>query len=480
MVIQMTRAEYEAKYGTPPPVPPKQQFVPPPKTPTSNKIANFLGAKGITEQFGASLARAKAPKAEKSFVEFPKPKEVVGSAIQFGANFLPGAGVGAGLGTKVAVGAGTGLAFDVGSKLQVGKPIQEAFKPGIATAVGASIPVIGAAIKPATRIIGRLVKGLGSGLSGVSTKTIDKIVTNPQTAQRASEAIQKSGNAKVLEENAKTVMRGVSTIKKEARKAFGEGLESLAEADINPTLFRKGTQTLLDKYGIRTTEKGAKLANFEFNDPKNLTKANELLKRLNTVKLDGKSLRKLADDVEASAYKIATGDERLSFNAFVKDLSNTLKKTVSEATPKFGEINKKFSTDIQLAETIEDIFGKVKFGNLRETVRASKRLEGLFAQTGIAPEVIDDFLNRIGLSPEDFKTTEAVRQITNKITGTNPKGLNFAELTRELTSAIVTPQTVRDIAIKIGVAEQTLLPELRKLSSPVRKALLNFLVQNRE
>src|SRR3990167_5916905 len=229
------------------------QVSPQQKIPLSNKIANFFGAKGITEQFGADIARAKAPEAEKGFVEYPKMKEVVGSAIQTGANLLPGAGIGAGLARKTAVGLGTGYAFDVGSKLQTGQ--EKPLVPGIGTAVGGALPVVGAGIGYAGRVIGRLFKGLGSGLSGVSTETINKIVTNPKAAQVATEKISKTGNAKVLEENARQIMSGITNIKSQARKAYGEGLESLASTDIKPQIFRENTQSFLDKYGVKITEK---------------------------------------------------------------------------------------------------------------------------------------------------------------------------------------------------------------------------------
>ena len=480
MAIQITREEYKKKFGVEPSVNVAPKIAPQPKVPLASKVANFFGAKGITEQFGADIARARAPEAEKGFVEYPKMKEVVGSAIQTGANLLPGAGVGANLATKVGVGAATGYAFDVGSKMQADKSPGQIATPGIGTAVGAGAPLAIAAVKPVAKVIGRLLKGLGSGLSGVSTQTIDKIVNNPRAAQIATDKINKSGNAAVLEENARQIMNGVSTIKQQARKAFGEGLDTLAETDIKPDVFRSQTQQFLDKYGFQTSEKGKKIANAEFADPKNVSKASELINKLNTVKLDGKSIRKLADDIENSAYKIATSDERLSFNAFIRDLSATLKGAVSNSTDKLGEINKAFSSDMQLAQATEQIFGKVNFKNLPEVLKASQKLEGLFAQKGLAPDIVDRFLERIGVSAEGFKTSEAVRQITNKTSGANTKGLSFGEVLQQTTSAIVTPQMVRDVAIKLGIAEQKLVPELRKLTPAIRNVIMNFLVNSNQ
>jgi len=442
-------------------------------------VSNFFGGKGIADLTGATIAKAKAKPEEKEFVEFPTAKEVAGSAIQLGANFIPGAGVGATLGRKALVGAGMGLAFDVGSKLQKG----ETPSPGIGTAIGATLPVGGVVIGLAGKLLGRLTKGLGSGLSGVSTKTIDSIIENPKVAQQFSKTLLKEGNSKILEQNAKQIVNGVSTIRQQARKAFGEGLETLSETDIAPKTFRDSTQKVLDRYGV-ITEKGKKtLQGVEFTDPKNITKATELINTLSNVKLDGKSLRKLADDIENSAYKVATSDERLSYNAFIKDLSSTLKQSISASTPKLDEINKVFSQDMQLVEAVEDIFGKVDYKNLSEVVKASKKLETLFAQKGLAPDVVDDFLKRIGIDSADFRTSEAVRQITDKSTQANTKGLSVGELIQQITSSVITPQLVRDIAIKTGIADTVLSPfltSLKGLSPALQKTLIQALLQDQQ
>jgi len=446
---------------------------------TGTSVSNFFGGKGISDLAGATIAKAKAKPEEKEFVEFPKAKEVIGSAVQLGANFIPGAGIGATLGKKALIGAGTGLAMDIGSKLQK----DETPTPGIGTVIGGALPVAGAIVGLGTRIFGRLTKGLGSGLSGVSTDTIDSILKNPKAAEQFSKTLAKEGNSKILEQNAKQIINGVSTIRQQARKAFGEGLETLSETDIAPKVFKESTKKVLDKYGSRL-EKGKRiLSGVEFNDPKNIKKASELIDELSNTKLDGKSLRKLADDIEKSAYKVATSDERLSFNAFIKDLSTSLKGAISKSTSKLDDINKTFSQDIQLTEAVEDIFGKVNYKNLSEVVKASKKLETLFAQKGLAPDVIDDFLRRIGVDAGDFKTSEAVRQITDKTTGANAKGLSVGELLQQVTSAVITPQLVRDISIKTGIAEKALSPfltSLKGLSPALQKTLIQALLQDQQ
>lgn len=452
-------------------------------------VSNFFGAKGLTDLAGSEIAKfglaASGNMDAANKVQQPNVKDVLGSAIQTGANFIPGVGVGAGIGTKLAAGAATGYAFDVGSKIQ--NNIPSPFSPGAGTAVGASLPVVGAVARPATAIVSRLLKGLGSGLSGVSSETISKIVDNPQFAQQASQKIAKSGSAKVLEDNARTIVNGVSKIRQEARNAFGAGLEQLKATDINSSKFRESLQPVMDKYGVSApgTVTGKvtgphTLSNVEFDDPKNIAKASGLIDRLSSTNLDGGSLRKLADDIENAKYKTATSDERLSFNAFLNDLSGSVKDAINNSTDKLGEINKNFSSDMQLAEATQNIFGKVNFKNLPEVVRASKKLDALFTQKGLEPQVVDDFLKRIGLNPEELKTTEAVRQIENKAPGANSVGLSFGEVARGATAAVVTPDMVKQLSIATGIAKGQLEPFLQSLKPAARAILIQALEQNNQ
>lgn len=438
-------------------------------------VSDFFGANGITQQFGADIARATVPQDQKNLITYPSGKQVIGSAIQTGANFLPGAGVGANLATKVGVGAATGYAFDVGSKLQSGA--ENPGMPGVGTALGAGLPIAGAVLRPAARIVGRLFKGVASGLSGVSTGNIDTILSNPQEAAKVSQELAKSGNATILEKNARQIVDGVSKIRQEARQAFGEGVQQLKAEDINPTTFRQSIQSFLDKNGVSSDGNTRFLDGVEFNDPKNLQIASNLIDEVSKVPLDGFSLRKLLNKVQNTRFRTATSDERLAFNAFTKDFATAIKDAITGSTDKLGEINQSFSQDMQLSEAVQNIFGKVNFKNLPEVLRASQRLETLFSKKGLAPDVIDKFLTRIGASSQDFRTSEAVRQISQQTNGGNSVGLSLGEIAREVTSAVVTPQMVKQIAIFTGLAEQKVKPFLDALKVPARNIVIQALLQ---
>ena len=345
----------------------------------------------------------------------------------------------------------------------------------IAGGIEAAFPIGGAVL----RVIRRLFKGLSSGLSGAATNVIDAIVENPQVAIRVSREIEKSGNFSILETNARIIVEGVARVRQEARRAFGAGLEKLKEIDISPKAFRSGIQPVLDKFGS-IIEKGKRiLKNVEFSEKINLDKANALIDRLSRVKLDGKSLRKLADDIEASKYTVARSDERLSFNVFIDDLSKGLKNAINNSTDKLQEINKAFSLDMQLVEGIERILGKVKFKSLSEIDKVAKKLEGLFAQKGIDPQRVDDFLRRIDVDRADFRTAEATRRISAKSSGATSVGLSFAEITRQITSAVLTPEAIRNAAIITGISVQVLKPILEAVAPAARGALIELLIDEK-
>ena len=464
-------------------------------------ITNFVGAKGISEQYGADIARTFAPKEQKGLIDYPSLKEVTGSALQTGAMFVPGGAVkpalkgtlsmggrgaiapvatagakSAAFAKTVGKGAGAGYGMDVGSKLQSDRTVGESVMPGVGTAVGGGLPVAGALLKPANAIVGRLLKGLGSGLSGVSTETIDRIVSNPRMAQQASDKIARAGKERVLEDNARTIVNGVSKVRQEARAAYGNALGALKKEDIDPQKFRQGIQPVLDKYGISSSGVDRTLSRVEFSEQKNLNKASDIIDELSRSELDGASVRSLINKIDDAKYKVATTDERLSFNAFLKDLSEGLKSAVNGSTDKLGKMNAQFSTDMELAETVEKIFGKIKFKNLPEVVRASQKLDNMFAQKGLAPEVVDNFLKRIGISPEDFKTTEAVRQISGKESGANARGLGIGEVVQQATSAVVTPEMVKNMSILTGVSQEALEPVLNQMKPFARNALIQVLL----
>lgn len=437
------------------------------------KTANALIGKGFEtnensiynpeSEIGSKLKEAETPQTGGE-----KVGKFIGDVAQFA---IPGSKVAKATSTAPALGrlaarAGTDAAV---ASLQSGDVGKEA-----AIAAGTDVGLYGAGkiLKPVGRLVGRLFKGTASALSGAPISQIDDVINNPEVAKQFASQEGKE----ILKKNTQTILNGVSKIKSEASTNYRVGLEALEKTDIKPDVFRGQTQTFLDKYGSKLVNGKRVLEKVEFDDPKNIEKASKLIDRLSNADLDGKSLRKLSDDIESTLYKTATSDERLAFNAFIKDMASSLKGAVSKSTDKLDEINKAFSKDAQLADSIQKIFGKVKFKNLNEFRVASERLENLFKKKGYTPEVIDSFLTRIGVSPDNFRTSEAVRQIGNMEQGVNSIGTNPFEIIRSFTSSVVTPKMVRDLAIKTGLAEQKLGTILNSLEPAARGAFLELIL----
>jgi hypothetical protein len=155
----------------------------------------------------------------------------------------------------------------------------------------------------------------------------------------------------------------------------------------------------------------------------------------------------------------------------MSDLSKGLKKAIDESTNKLGKINAQYNTDMEIAEGMEAIFGKVKFKNTTELNKIAQKLEGLFSQKGLSPQVVDDFLKRLKINPEKFRASEAVRGVYDKATGANTKGLSIAEIVQQVTSAVVTPKMVKNIAIATGLSS-SIIDKIIKTTAPAARGSL--------
>lgn len=298
------------------------------------------------------------------------------------------------------------------------------------------------------------------------------------------------GNDSLLTKNTDIINTGIQKIRQEARKTYGETLDSVNSADISPKAYRNAIQPLFEKYGINFSKKemttlGGKvvdkstrnLDNIEFTEPANIAKAKKLISSISSAELNGKSLKQILKDIEKSRFVTATSDERLSFNAFVNDLEKGVIKAINESTPKFMKMNRNYSKDLQLTDTMESIFTKVDFNNQEELNKASQKLETLFSKKGLSPKDFNQFLDRIGVPKDEFKTSEAVRQITNVKAGDNKLGFNISEILQSITQGVISPKLVRDIAIATGEAEPVIQKIISSTNPYVRATFIDALTK---
>lgn len=335
----------------------------------------------------------------------------------------------------------------------------------IASGIETAIPVAGAILKPATKLISGLFRNIGSAMSGVPSETLQKIANNPNVANDTVKTLKEVGKDNLLRQNAKTILDGIQRIKRESSSMFSRGIESLSKTDIKPNIIKDEIKAVITNNKGSLSKTGFSLKNTEFSgDPKLVKSASGLINAINNNKdLSGRGMRKLIDLADETKLKTATSDTSISFNKFIDGLSNGIKKSISKSTNKLDKINKMYSSERQLVDAIEGILGKIKFNNEKELVSVSKRLNTAFKSSDLTESELDKFLNRIGIIPEDFKTSEAVRQISNIGAGANTMGTNRMEILRSLSGSIITPKLVRDLSIITGKTEQKIAPILEKL-----------------
>jgi len=226
----MTRAEYDAKYGSnkPAPTPTGIDRVLAPATKVARGILSFTGGNNVAESIG-TLGGYLATKgkdivkgtdvASKYDVSAPSPLATAGDAGQLGLTMLPVGKIAAGA-TKIATTAGlkglaargageamtavgAGYGYDVATNLKEGKTGAEVAKPGLGAALGAALPVAGAvatgarsaAQSLAPKLINSLIKPLSKQFTygkdpgrtvaelGITGNNFDELATNIRTAR---------------------------------------------------------------------------------------------------------------------------------------------------------------------------------------------------------------------------------------------------------------------------------------------------------
>ena len=126
---------------------------------------------------------------------------------------------------------------------------------------------------------------------------------------------------------------------------------------------------------------------------------------------------------------------------------------------------------------IEKIFGKVKFRNTEERNAIARKLEELSKQKGLDPETVDKFLRKIGVNPNEFRTQEGVRNILTKETGANTKGLSVGETTQQITSSVISPKTVMNIAISAGLTSKQVSAIINSVAPSARATIIKALIE---
>ena len=353
--------------------------------PTSKPKKDFLGkAAGafdtvfgggkVGELIGGLAAKSGLTglsKEERQFVDLPSAKEVGGSAARAGLLFTPmgrgaqaiGAGAKAlGAGAKLAtdagrigVGAGTGFGFDVASGLEQGQDVSEAIKPGVGTAVGGGLPVLGA---------------LGRGVASNLATKIPKRFASSALKLTPKEAASKSGQKAV-----ETLLSGRVGSKSKLLSQSQDNLTSLNEkiaSSLRATpVARIGKTEIAKQIQLNKFFKDAGLSVNEVIDEiiARVPRARTLLLKKNLTLTEANRLRQIIDQTIGDPFFTAQnpGFSKELLNAFARTLSDTVKRKAPSGTRNlFTDLSNEISLFKQLEKSAQRGSGNqiLSFGDL--------------------------------------------------------------------------------------------------------------------
>lgn len=359
-------------------------------------VANFVGAKGISEQYGASMARVRLPQEQEGFVENPSLKQVAGSAIQTGALFTPG-GAARGIAKKVALGAGTGYALDVGSKMQGDKSVGDIAKPGLGTLLGGALPIAGAGINKAKQAIPATL----SFTSGVPQKAIEKAMQSPEAVKMG----RVGTNVEEITKKSSDALKGLYTnlsddFEKGLKGITSKGGQTKGGMTYNEKGFVKGSNQIRERL-VRSTREFAREFNISMKKSptgievdfskspivKGGEKAN-IQEAMNTVSgwkdWSAKGTQDLAERI--GALRNFESGARTESSAILGKMYNRLtsnsgskKGIIGEFYPELAKLRSGYAKNRSALDDINDVLTKGK-DNPRATQAAVTRLSNLFKE----------------------------------------------------------------------------------------------------
>ena len=188
-------------------------------------------------------------------------RDVAGQLLETAATFAPGVGKGASLITKALSGAATGYALDVGNQLEnKDKTLGQAFKPGLGTAIGGTLPL-------ATALIGSLSKKIAGFNAGTGEEVLQRAQENPDAVGDAVKTYAKTPEAKSeLIDKAKSAIQNFNSAKSEE---FGATLDKFGT---EPIALKEGEKSVIDSFAENAKKFGGTI-----NGKGELTFANSTL-----------------------------------------------------------------------------------------------------------------------------------------------------------------------------------------------------------
>ena len=397
---------YKAKYQSQPVEEPIQK--PTLMQKAGSVIDSIFGGGKIGEAIGTGIGYAMASPEEKKFYDtsIPSAGELAGSALQSASLFTPvgrvagaiGTGLtkaGLGLGAKtignIGAGAVAGEAFDVASNLQQGKTGLDVVKPGLGTAIGGGIPLVGPAVRGVTRL-GAESLGVSTGAGyGAIKELFNASAKGGQVKKTAIEALRGQIAPEQIVNEAKGAL---DQIKQSRTSAYTTSLAQLKENkqsfDISPVI--KSVKDNLNKFGVHIGQDGVldfsrSPIRFDSTAQKDITDVVETMKSFGS-QAEDRTVIGLDSLKRAFSDKFSPSS---SVRSFVTDVSSSVRDVLKQV-PGYDDMATNYA---EKTKTINAIQKDLSLGNKVGIDSAFKKLTTVLRTNNEERKVLVEELNAI-------------------------------------------------------------------------------------
>lgn len=366
---------------------------------------------------------------------------------------------------------------------------------GISLLAPTTLRVAGKILKFPVNVGGRILKSLGSGLSGQKVSVLERLVNSkdPQAVLN----VLKQQPEDIIAKNATQLRNEVRTLAKGAQEKFGQELDALPKrlgkapqiltdkaqttikvGDKKYVLSTKGIKAAMTK-ALRDAEVAVdpKTGFIDFTTSPFVDSQARVLKNLQKLvnswnDTTPKGIERLATKMRSFLSKSPDAGE---LNRVVGGMVRATRNYIGSRVPAAKTMIENYAKVMERIDVLDEAFGTngTKVGGLLERFNTEKRLAQIFS--GEKGTAIKELENLPG--GKDLIEREAARKFAaGEITGSGV-GLAISELLRGVSSSIITPVQVAELAVRLGQTKtlgNRFVEALSKVSPGIRPIAISF------
>lgn len=478
---------------TPAAIPQQNQPAPQPKSlgqkilDVGTGVSNFIGGKGIADEFGATIARAANPKLAQN-IDSPTVGQTVGSGLQvgsllvaapeaattFAAEKLAQLGLSKGLskiGARAIGGAATGYPFDVGANLQ--NQSKNPLAPGAVTALGAGLPLVPPAVGLAARGAGESL-GITTGTGyGVIKEALQSASAGGERAKAFTDALRgKIAPEDIVNESKNSLGQIIQSRMQNYQSQLEKIAGDATSHDVSP--IHDALLTNLQKFKVKPGQDGAldfsqSAIRFDRKAQSEVQTIYDEMRKFGTRPGDRTA-------VGLDSLKRAFGDlysDSSNVRAFTTSMYNSANDVLKKNVPGYEKMSKDYA---ESTGVIKDIQKGLSLGNRAGTDQAFRKLttalrtnnefrkelideldkaSGGFLSSKIAGQQLSEALPR-GLA----RQIEGFGALGTVLAGGVPAFLGLAKV-----AALASPRIVGELVNALGISKRVFYDLLDKVGT---------------